>query len=319
MKRTIFLLSMITAGFLIYLLSIPKKAMEPNKSITKIGDPPNLDPYAKNLTKSEPPKIEQLRSLIESDNAPIKFYGLVVDEKGSPLSDVVVSWHVLKSGSFIPSLGFPTGAEGDIHTDSQGKFSIIENGSSLSVRTIVKKGYRQGRRMQASYGYGSNAAPYQPDESKPERFLMIKDTAQASIKVDVPLKFNWDGLPKVFEIGPKVFSNKIILIPTREKPISIEQEYNWKLVIKASDGQLILAKDGDAPLAPDSGYTESIVFQKDIGGQRGSCADARIYLKTNSGKYAELRISAYSDRGLEDSSTGYIDIRWNPDGGRTFE
>ena len=148
---------------------------------------------------------------------------------------------------------------------------------------------------------------------------MVAEATQASIKLNVPLKFNWDGLPKEFEIGPKEFSGKIILIPTRE-PLKLgERIYNWKLVIRSKESQLILGENRDAPLAPESGYADNIVLEKDIEGQRGSKADALLYLKTNSGKYAEFRISAYSDRGVENSATGYIDIRWNLDGGRAFE
>jgi hypothetical protein len=63
-----------------------------------------------------------------------------------------------------------------------------------------------------SFGYG-NAEPHKPDMLKPIRFVMAKDGCQRSKKVHIPLKFDWDGLPKEFEIRLKGFSNKIILIP----------------------------------------------------------------------------------------------------------
>lgn len=276
-------------------------------------------PSASSLPAPEQSRAEQLRSWIEFDNAPIDFYGLVVDENGSPLSDVEVSWDVLKSGSYAPSLGLPTRANGIVRTNALGRFSVKETGSSLSIKNLMKVGYRQGRQMQGSYGYGSKSEPYQPDENKPERFLMVAEATQASFKLNVPLRFDWDGLPKEFEIGPNEFSSKIILIPTREPLSSDKRRYNWKIMMKSKDGQLILGENGDAPMAPVSGYADSIVLQTDVNGQRGNVADALIYLKTKAGKHAELKINAYSDRGVEDSITGRIHIRWNSDGGRVFE
>ena len=317
MKRIIFALVLLLIGYFIFHYNSSKPADEPGIPIRK--NTKATSSSASSAPKPEQLRTEQLRSLIELDNALIEFYGLVVDENGSPLSDVEVSWDVLKSGSFAPSLGLPTRANGIVRTNVLGRFSVEETGSSLSIRSLMKTGYRQGRQMQGSYGYGSKSEPYRPDDSKPERFLMVAEATQASIKLNVPLKFNWDGLPKEFEIGPKEFSGKIILIPTRE-PLKLgERIYNWKLVIRSKESQLILGENRDAPLAPESGYADNIVLEKDIEGQRGSKADALLYLKTNSGKYAEFRISAYSDRGVENSATGYIDIRWNLDGGRAFE
>jgi hypothetical protein len=265
------------------------------------------------------PRTEQLKALISTNDIPVNFYGIVFDTEERPLKNVEVEWDLLKSGSFAPSLGFSARSLGKVRTDANGRFSILnEKGLTISIKSLQYAGYHNLDKAPRSFGY-RNAKPYQPDITAPIRFVMIKDGGNRSIKLDIPLKFDWDGQPKEFSIGPKGFPNKIILIPTREPLKSNEREYNWKLVIKAKDAQLILGNNEAAPLAPESGYADSIVLQTDIEGQRGSAADALMYLKTNVGKYAELRFRAYSDRGVENSATGYIDIRWNPDGGRAFE
>ena len=316
MKRFILLVALLLIGYWVFRQS-PRDAADgasaPNVLAGKPSEPESRAP------RPEPSKTEQLRSIIESDNAPIQFYGMVLDETGAPLSNVEVAWQVLKAGSFAVSLGLPTRAEGTVRTDADGKFSVTETGSSISIESFVKAGYKEARQMQASYGYGSNAAPHQPDELKPVRFLMVKDGAPASQKINVPMRFDWDGNAKDFEIGTKTFSEKIILIPSIEPQKPGETDLNWKLVLKAKSGQLILGKQGDAPLAPESGYADEVLLQKDFGAQRGSAAEALLYLKTDSGKYAELRITAYSDRGIESSVTGRLSLRWNPTGGRSFE
>jgi hypothetical protein len=262
---------------------------------------------------------EQLKNLIETNDNRINFFGVVTDTEGKPLEEVQVSWDIVKSGSFAPSLGLPTGSRGTARTDTNGRFAILnESGTTIGIKALNYSGYHNIDNAPRSFGYG-NAEPHKPDILNPIRFVMAKDGGQRSKKVNIPLKFDWDGLPKEFEIGPKGFSDKIILIPTREPLKSNERDYNWKLVVKAKDAQLILGNNEAAPLAPESGYADSIVLQTDVEGQRGNAADALIYLKTNAGKYAELRISAYSDRGSESGITGMIDVRWNPDGGRAFE
>jgi hypothetical protein len=191
MKRLIILLVLLFVVYLIWSRNFYNRVADPRITSRDKSKPLARDGDRQISPKPEPSATAQLRSLIESDNALIKFYGLVVDEEGSPLSDVEVSWDVLKSGSFAPSLLLPTGANGTVLSNSEGKFLVTETGSSLSIETLIKKGYRQGRQMQASYGYGSNAQPHQPDESKPVCFLMVKDATRASVKVEIPLKFNW--------------------------------------------------------------------------------------------------------------------------------
>lgn len=296
----------------------PTGQIQPSK-ISEIPDKKNVS--GSNQVSSLPATVwrrEQLKKLIETNDNRINFFGVVTDTEGRPLEDAEVTWRIIKSGAFAPSLGLPTRASGMQRTDSNGRFSILnESGTTISIESLNYSGYHNIDNAARSFGYG-NAEPHKPDVLKPISFVMAKDGGQRSKKVNIPLKFAWDGLPKEFEIGTKGFSDKIILIPTRELT-SNERDYNWKLVIKAKDAQLILGNNEAAPLAPESGYADSIVLQTNVEGQWGSAADALIYLKTNAGKYAELRISAYSDRGVEDSITGRIHVRWNPVGGRAFE
>lgn len=263
-------------------------------------------------------KREELRALLKEDNVPITFYGIVTDENGAPLSDVEVSWDVLKAGSFAPSLGLQTGAKGVVHTDSSGKFSIMEEGSSLSIETLMKKGYRKGRLMRASYGYGSNAEPYQADESKPERFLMIKDGTARSLKKEIRLGFDWDGKIKEIAIPLPGRNETMIITPEIGGKKPNARYSDWSIKIQMKGAQLITGKSGDARLAPIDGYLPEINLKNDTEGQWGSEASVLLYIKTVDNQFGEIMFSAYSDRGVSDP-TGSLSIRWNPDGGRVFE
>lgn len=266
-----------------------------------------------------PVKQDRLADIIATEDVAIEFYGVVMDPDGKPLENVEVEWDLLKAGAFAPSIAFPTGSRGKVMTDAAGKFTIAnQKGLTISIESLKYTGYHSVERAPRSFGY-RNAEPHLPDPAKPVRFVMIKDGGKRSLKLEFPLKFDWDGNVKEFSMGPKGFPNKIILIPTRQPLKAGERIHQWKLVIKVTDGQLFKAINDGISVAPESGYLQEIVLEKDKDGQWGSKADALIYLKMNTGLYAEMRLSAYSDRGLENSATGYVDIRWNPDGGRVFE
>jgi hypothetical protein len=263
-------------------------------------------------------RSEELRALLKEENAPIAFYGIVTDENGDPLSDVEVSWDVLKAGSFAPSLGLQTGAKGVVHTGASGKFSIMEEGSSLSIETLMKEGYRKGRLMRASYGYGSNAEPYQADESKPERFLMIKDGTARPLKKEIPLRFDWDGKIKEIAIPLPRRNEAMIITPEIGGKKPNARYSDWSIKIQMKGAQLITGKIGDARLAPIDGYRPEINLINDTDGQWGSEASALLYIKTADNQFGEIMFSAYSDRGASEP-TGSLSIRWNPEGGRVFE
>ena len=290
-----------------------KNSMPPNNSI---GEASKNQSATDSSTR---PTLDKLRDIIATDDVAINFYGVVVDSESKPLENVEVEWELIKAGAFAPSLGFPTWGQGTVKTNSKGEFSILnEKGKTISIQSLKYLGYHSLMRDPRSFGY-RNAAPHQPDPVSPVRFVMVKDGGIRSQKQDIPLKFDWDGNEKEFSMGPKGFPNKIILIPTRQPLKAGEKIHEWKLVVKVTDGQLFKAHNDGNSVAPVSGYSQEILLERDQGEQWGSEAQALLYLKTNTGVYAEIRLSAHSDRGSENGITGYADIRWNTDGSRVFE
>ena len=178
-------------------------------------------------------KREELRALLKEYNAPIEFYGVVVDESGKPLEGVEVQWDIVKSGSFAPSLGLATGANGSMHTLSNGYFTIKnETGSTLGINLLSKEGYHEVKRKVRTYSYGSNSEPHQPDCMKPEKFVIILDGGNRSIKKYIPLEFDWDGKIKEFSIPLPGRNEIMILIPEILGKIPNSQEKNWRIRIQ---------------------------------------------------------------------------------------
>jgi hypothetical protein len=314
MKRKTIFITFTVGCFLIWLLApVRKKASDPSYKVSRpdrTQDVKVLEPRSRE---------EKLRKLIATNDKIVEFYGKVLDTSGKPLGAVEVTWNLIKSGSFEPSLGFPTGSRGIAKTDAAGLFSILnESGVTLSIESLRYTGYHNIDTAARSFGY-RNAEPHQPNASTPIRFVMTKDGGTRSRKVNIPLNFDWDRTPKEFEIGFEEISEKIILIPSRELQKSGERGYDWKLSVRVNDGKLILGKPGEAPIAPDSGYSNEIVIRENAGENWMSNSNCLIYLKTNSGRYAELNLNVYSDRDINDSITGRIYVRWNVNGGREFE
>jgi hypothetical protein len=263
-------------------------------------------------------KRDELLSLLNSDNALIEFYGIVQDENGNPLSNVEVVWDILKSGSFAPSLGLPAGSRGTLRTTADGRFTLKdESGSSISINSLNCKGYHNIENAPRSFGYGSNAAPHKPDASNPVRFIMSKDGTKKSIKKDIRLRFDWDARSKEIPLQLPGRTEVMIITPTRTQPKPDIQGYDWTIRVMLKNGQLVVGNNSDVHIAPIDGYISEITLARDVAGQRGSCAEALLYIKTTDNHFGEIRFSAYSDGDI--SYTGSLFIRWNPDGGRTFE
>jgi hypothetical protein len=296
----------------------------PRENIGKTADEKVL-PKAKSsrppMVKSEAftSKREELRALLKEDNAPIEFYGVVVDESGKPLEGVEVQWNIVKSGSFAPSLGLATGASGSMLTTNDGRFTLKnETGSTLGIKSLSKAGYHEVNGTVRSYGYGSTPEPHQPDQLNPVKYVMIRDGGTRAVKKQIPLRFDWDGTNKEIPISLPERSEVMVLTPEIIGQKANSQDYDWRIKIQIKNAQLVSGKIGDARLAPIDGYRPEIKLQSDVEGQRGSEANALIYFKTEDNRFGEIRFSAYSDRGSSDN-TGNLSIRWNPDGGRVFE
>lgn len=264
-------------------------------------------------------KREELRALLREYNAPIEFYGIVIDESGKPLEGVEVQWDIVKSGSFAPSLGLATGTSGTMRTMNDGRFTLKnETGSTLGINLLSKTGYHEVNGTVRSYGYGSTPEPHQPDQLNPVKYVMIRDGGTRSVKKQIPLRFDWDGSSKEIPIPLPERSEVMVLTPEIIGQKQNCQDFDWSIRIQMKNAQLFAGKVGDARLAPVNGYRPDITLRNDVEGRRGSEANALIYFRTEDNRFGEIRFSAYSDRGSS-TNTGNLSIRWNPDGGRVFE
>lgn len=307
-KRSLITITIISLLGIYYYLN-KKKPQVVNETPTftsETGKPHNLNPDSKN---------DEILSLIKTENAPITFYGIVVDEEGRPLARVNVNWSIIKAGAFFPSLGQPTGARGVLVTDNDGRFVLNnETGTSFGVEALEKVGYIDASPDKCTYGYGSNSAPHAPDEQNPEKFVMVREGTEKPVKVNLPLKFDWDGKLKQYDIKLADEVVTVHLTPQVFNENATSEAIKWRLLFEIANAKIIEVKDIEAPIAPMQGYTDTLEFS---GSRKGSTVQAWIYAKTSEGKYMQIQFRAYSDRS-SDTITGRIIILYNRSGGRVF-
>ena len=263
---------------------------------------------------------DDLRPLLETNDTRIEFAGKVEDENGVALGDVEVLYSVVKSGSFAPSLGLSTGMQGSVRTSRDGRFSISgQIGTSLSIDILKKVGYHEIQRMSRSFSYGDSAEPHKNNEANPTIFILTKDGGARSIRRNIPLRFDWNGESVRYGLPIPGMKEAIILTPQRDNPNQSSEKYNWSLGVQIDGGIVAMGRKGEPSIAPVQGYSERVSIRGEKSDPLwGSAADVIIYFKTKSGKYGQMRLSAYSDRSSA-GRTGTCIIAINPDGGRAFE
>ena len=296
-----------------------------NGMSTKSAPPESSEKNARSPTSNKkitprgvPGSRAELLALLKLDNARINFYGIVQDENGSPLANVGIKWSIVKSGSYAPSLGLATGARGTLQTTTDGRFKLEnESGTLISIDSLSYPGYHNIDKSARSFGYGSNSDPHQPDESVPVRFVMTKDGSTKSLKTEIPLKFDWDGLPKKIELALPGGPESLILTPTRSVTKPGERGYDWNLKIQIEGAQISLGDANQTSIAPSDGYNSMLELSQTAGEQWGSSAEALIYARTSSSSFIQLRMSIDSDPRV--NNTGWISLSFNPAGGIVFE
>jgi len=114
---------------------------------------------------------------MESQNKPIQFYGLVINQNNKPISGVKVSIKVRHIKVIVPA---PWGDEGQMlpiekETDLSGRFEINgATGDSLTIESVEKTGFKLSPKTENIYCYSGVAKPYHPDYQNPIVIKMWK-------------------------------------------------------------------------------------------------------------------------------------------------
>lgn len=250
--------------------------------------------------------------------APINFYGKVVDENSNAVTgaDITFGWSE-----------FPT-VEGahraTTKSDTQGIFSLHDKrGPALDI-WVGKEGYYASQGGQKGFSYMNG--DFSPDSENPiVFFLRKKGQAEPLIKTDFPVgmgqiaQLRHDGTPVEIDLlkGEKVSagSGQLKLEFWRDVSNNKANAFDWKLQLTVPGGGLVETSQEFAFEAPQNGYQPATVIDMPATNQnwRGEIR-SKYYIQLPDGKYGRIDLYLLTFNGVFTVQSAV-----NPSGSRNLE
>jgi hypothetical protein len=289
---------------------LPKKGSLPHKGPAPVGSP----------ATGSGPGPAQLAQGLRDIEAPISFFGKVVDEKGNGLPEARITWSIVRSGSYAPETGLPGKAAGTAATDDGGIFRITnQKGLSLSIDRVSKDGYSEATPSTRVFGYGKqHPSPHSPEEGKPVTFLLVKKGSGEVVKKELALQLPWDGSPVQMDL-PGDEEGTLVWTAKREGEAEQQGHFTWSLEIRASGGAVRSAEGITVTLAPEDGYGRAFrVGSEATDPQWRSRKDATLFFKTSRGHFGRAVFYALANVP-QGGRMGRVTLFVNTVGGRLTE
>ena len=266
---------------------------------------------------------EKVRAAAEGFNAPISFWGKVVDQEGRSLAGVNVRYSVRKMA--VPASGFPDYRSEfyDLTTGGDGAFTITgKNGDSLSIEAITKKGYQPSSREQRSFAYAQAPTVFTPDAQHPVVLTMMKAGGAVQLKrftgrIGVP----YNGTAVAFDplTGRRGSGSlKISVLRVPSSGAVPTRDYPWTLTVKIEGGGIVPVEPSAGYEAPEAGYEPQVTYEMKAGVDWKSGAQREYYFKTAENLYGRLSVTL-TLRNDEPDAFVSLSGAVNPTGSRNLE
>lgn len=255
--------------------------------------------------------------LLNTWQAPIEFYGKVVDENTNPVAGAAVNFHWVETPT---EDGNRTSAT---QSDAAGLFSLTgARGPSLSV-SVSKEGYYTSRSGLPDFKYGFFAhQEFSPDAANPVIFkLRKKGTPEPLVAMKRNYRMPRDGTPVAIDVatGEKATGesgNLVVRCWTNDQGKRSGEKYDWRCVVAIPGGGAV-ATDEEFPfLAPETGYqpTAEINMPADQDGWKDD-VDLKFFYRLADGRYGRMTFSMIAGG----QHFCMIDSVLNPTGSRNLE
>jgi hypothetical protein len=257
-------------------------------------------------------------------NAPITFYGKVVDENNQPVAGVQVRAEILVGYMVSPTQGGQRLDQISLTTDPDGKFTVDNvKGTSIRFNVIQKDGYQLSPRVgKPTYLY--YPVKVHPNFEKPEIFRMWKMRGKEPlIQTGWDHKLSCDGTINRFDLlhGSQNAHGNLEIVCTRV-PLNIvpreNRRFDYSIKITIVGGGIQPTDDEFTYLAPENGYRPDLtIAQKADNPKWQGGMKQEFYIKTKNGDYGRLFVDWYAWQ----TSPTHLD--WNcsinPSGSRNLE
>lgn len=254
----------------------------------KLTLPPNATPLAKAIAETNPVIASELASW----QAPIEFYGKVVDESSNPVAGAQVSFHWMETPTTHGSRSLNT------ESDSEGLFSLHDAfGPTLTV-SVTKSGYYTSKSTPDGFRYALGNEPFHPDPRNPVVFHLLKKGKGESL---VAMKRNYpiprDGTPVSInlETGASATGKNgdmVVQCWTHDAEKQTGGKYDWRCVVSIPGGGAITNNDEFPFEAPENGYIPSLEINMPANRPDWtSDVDLKFYYRLADGRYGRMTFS----------------------------
>ena len=246
-------------------------------------------------------------------NAPISFYGKVVDQNGKPIGGVNVKY-VRQTMDETP--------EGETQSDGQGSFTISGVKGKRLIIHLTKQGFYASKSDNTSFEYGDRTDKnfHVPIAGKPVIFVLREAghpeaLVHRYLKVAVPK----DGKPVSIELSSgKISENGELQIQTwKSKKDDATGRTDWRVKLTMRQGGIVETLEEFPFEAPGAGYLPQweIEFTRQLSSTWKASIEKQFYFYCgNPEKYGRLSLST-TDLG----DGCYIHCWVNPSGSRNLE
>ena len=308
----------------------PQSKNVPTNQLTQPKQPTAADSrqtsntsLTKSLPKSAPPLTEALAKTnpfaamrLALWQAPIDFYGKVVDETSNAVAGAKIGFHWVE----IPT------EEGNrtatTESDAEGLFSLHgRRGPSLTV-WFSKEGYYSSHGGQISFNYASGPNIISPDPQNPVVFnLRKKGIPEPLVAINRSYRIPRDGTPVGIDLatGKTITGgsgNLVVQCWTEDQGKRSGEKYNWRCVVTIPGGGIVATDEEFAFLAPETGYVNSteINMPADRPDWKND-VDLKFYYHLADGRYGRMTFSMIAGG----QHFCMIDSFLNPSGSRNLE
>lgn len=233
------------------------------------------------------PRVSE--SVSNALDAPIVFYGKVIDQHGNPVPNAVVRYTALDkfagAGSNYKGL-----------SDESGIFGIVDiNGARLSV-SVRKNGYYPIHNLSnQSFAYSVSADGYfkpPPTKNNPAIFHLHKADQQdaelahvSSRQLIVPT----NGIPVKL-----LFGNGLHVSIRYEQGAQLGEKFDWRFELQVEGGGLIRREREFDFLAPESGYSPTLTVESDAeSSQWTKRKEEEFFVKFQNDTYGRIALRFY--------------------------
>jgi hypothetical protein len=282
----------------------------------------NISNYSQAAAGEITGAVQHLRTLQDSMGdwkTPIEFYGKVIDENGTPVSDAAVFFR----WTDLSQAGHSTATT---KSDSQGLFSLTgANGKFLSVE-VDKPGCYFSKSNLTGFFYAGENVNFAPDPNNPVLFrLQKKGLPEPLIRTAFPSFAKYFQLTNMIPAEFDLAKGRVVKFGDGDLQVQYElsdkqaarrgKRFDWKLTVSVRNGGLLESTNEFDFFAPDLGYLPTYeLFMSASSDLWLSEVHKTFFASLPGGMYARISMRLLARNGIFT-----YDAFVNPSGSRNLE